>query len=909
MKNVMTALFALFLLRAIAGAAEADWFAFSMPCSDTSTSVTHAGMLFNDAPAGRHGRLGVRDGHFYFADGARARFWGINVVSNGNFPSHEDAPMVAARLEKLGYNLVRVHGIDMPAPNGLLDISGGDRQTFSVSQLDKLDYFIYQLKQHGVYTNINLHVSRVFTEADGVVDAAIIPEQSKAVSVFDDRIITLQKEYAQKLLSHINPYTGLSYADDPAVAFVEINNENNLLREWELGRLFGKPNSDGTLTPYYTNELDNKWNRWLVSKYVTDEALLGAWQAGSETGGINQALNPGFEQPISTEWVRNFVLPATGQFSIDTVEKASGNCSMKITVSSKTADSWRARLYQCGFVTGKGIRYAVRFKAMADTPHATVLIFSQNSPSVNYGLSLPITIAGQWRQYEYYFTASTNTSANPADPNYARFGFHVGLATGTVWLDDVEFSSAPIYALQPYESLGQMSVERTTWTDRGRFSPRRVADNAEFYASLEKDYYSGMINYMRLVTGVKSLITTTSQFFGELNLLSRADGDYMDQHGYWDHPQYLVDDSNKLFTQHNKSFVSETSSLFESFLNRGPQLAVNNKPFVMSEFNHSFPNQYEYEMLPVIAAYGLLQDWDGLVMHSFSRDQIYDADYIPNSFLSKYNSVKLAQMPMCSLIFRRAYIRQAQSQLTADYSKEDAISSHAAMVACRPAFMVGGSSLPVQALLKYRMRKNIDMPRSSLIDEVLPAAERDALRAATVVASDTGEMGWNRQEAGAGYVTFNSPCFQGASGFIAGKTIQLSKLTLAMETNSAAYIVSVDTAPIGSTGRMLLTVVGRQENTGQVKDENNGLVTLGGAPVLMEPVRGRVTLEVAHSPYNCMVYALDGYGQRKSTATVSVVDKTISFTTGSDETPWYEIVVPPDQVAPRPPRKFKKLLK
>src|SRR5712692_12047801 len=35
-----------------------------------------------DAPAGRHGFLTTRpDGHFYWADGTRARFWGINIAS------------------------------------------------------------------------------------------------------------------------------------------------------------------------------------------------------------------------------------------------------------------------------------------------------------------------------------------------------------------------------------------------------------------------------------------------------------------------------------------------------------------------------------------------------------------------------------------------------------------------------------------------------------------------------------------------------------------------------------------------------------------------------------------------------------------------------------------------------------
>ena len=32
-----------------------------------------------DAPAGKHGHVTVKDGHFYFADGTRARFIGFNL--------------------------------------------------------------------------------------------------------------------------------------------------------------------------------------------------------------------------------------------------------------------------------------------------------------------------------------------------------------------------------------------------------------------------------------------------------------------------------------------------------------------------------------------------------------------------------------------------------------------------------------------------------------------------------------------------------------------------------------------------------------------------------------------------------------------------------------------------------------
>jgi len=32
-----------------------------------------------DAPAGKHGFVTVNDGHFYFKDGIRTRFWGLNI--------------------------------------------------------------------------------------------------------------------------------------------------------------------------------------------------------------------------------------------------------------------------------------------------------------------------------------------------------------------------------------------------------------------------------------------------------------------------------------------------------------------------------------------------------------------------------------------------------------------------------------------------------------------------------------------------------------------------------------------------------------------------------------------------------------------------------------------------------------
>ena len=49
------------------------------------------------------------------ADDKRIRFWGVNVVPPLMLPPTEaDAELIAARLEKLGFNMARLIGVDRP---------------------------------------------------------------------------------------------------------------------------------------------------------------------------------------------------------------------------------------------------------------------------------------------------------------------------------------------------------------------------------------------------------------------------------------------------------------------------------------------------------------------------------------------------------------------------------------------------------------------------------------------------------------------------------------------------------------------------------------------------------------------------------------------------------------------------
>ncbi len=215
-----------------------------------------------DAPAGKEGFIRIQNGHFVKPDGRRIRFWGVHFTdwSRGSveIPPKEDMPMWAATLARYGVNLVRLHFLDLPSPRGIVDASGNDSRSFDPQQLDRLDFEISEFKKRGIYVDLNLNVGRSYKAGDGVQDFDKI-QWGKGLTLFDPRLIELEKEYARKLLTHVNPYTRTAYRDETAIAIVEILNENGLY----MG--FRAP------TPYYDEELTKLYNTWLQQQRSAEE--------------------------------------------------------------------------------------------------------------------------------------------------------------------------------------------------------------------------------------------------------------------------------------------------------------------------------------------------------------------------------------------------------------------------------------------------------------------------------------------------------------------------------------------------------------------------------------------------------------------------------------------------------------
>jgi hypothetical protein len=173
-----------------------------------------------DKPAGRLGPVVVKGDHFYTGD-RRIRFWGVNLAFSACFPTHDQADRLALRLSRFGINAVRLHHMSMfKFPNGIF--ADDALESLSDQSLDRLDYLISALKKQGIYSDLNLHVSRTWSKAHRLPNADKLPESmDKTVNLFLPDIIQADKRYARDLLTHVNKYTAQPYTAEPAVCMVD----------------------------------------------------------------------------------------------------------------------------------------------------------------------------------------------------------------------------------------------------------------------------------------------------------------------------------------------------------------------------------------------------------------------------------------------------------------------------------------------------------------------------------------------------------------------------------------------------------------------------------------------------------------------------------------------------------------
>jgi hypothetical protein len=213
-----------------------DWAKDTLPWNKLPFDVSF--LNDGDRPAGRHGRLRADGDRLVFQDGTVGRFWGTNVAAYSLFNgAKEQVALQAKRLAALGYNLVRIHHHDSEWVDPNVFAKGETTQQLNAQTLDRIDWWVKCLRDEGIYVWLDLKVGRNFRPGDAIPGFDELTKWQKDGRGFDyvsPRLYELQRLFFEQYLNRTNPYTKLSYLDDPAVIAALVTNEDDLVGHFAI---------------------------------------------------------------------------------------------------------------------------------------------------------------------------------------------------------------------------------------------------------------------------------------------------------------------------------------------------------------------------------------------------------------------------------------------------------------------------------------------------------------------------------------------------------------------------------------------------------------------------------------------------------------------------------------------------
>jgi hypothetical protein len=239
--------------------AEADkgWFAFDPPPDRFSRGSAIDLRFLNEKVAGENGPIGVAGGQFIHTKNRRpVRFWAVNGPSGKG----RDALSAEARmLAKHGVNLVRIH-------HGYFD----DKGNVDPGQVAHAIEVVDAMKAEGIYSHFSIYFPLWLKPGPDTpwlrgYDGSKHPF---AALYFND---DFQKQYQgwwKALLLTPNPATGKKLVDDPAVAGLEMINEDSYFF-WTF--------TPANIPDVELRIIETKFGNWLKKRYGSIDATLRAW--------------------------------------------------------------------------------------------------------------------------------------------------------------------------------------------------------------------------------------------------------------------------------------------------------------------------------------------------------------------------------------------------------------------------------------------------------------------------------------------------------------------------------------------------------------------------------------------------------------------------------------------------------
>jgi hypothetical protein len=254
-------------------------------------------------------------------------------------------------------------------------------------------------------------------------------------------------------------------------------------------------------------------------------------------------------------------------------------------------------------------------------------------------------------------------------------------------------------------------------------------------------------------------------------------------------------------------------------------------------------------MIPILAAYGAFQDWDGIFIYAFeSKLSGQWQPYVGDHFDITQDPVKMAQLPVGSMLFLRHDVRRAERTVERTYSRDQVYESMRLPESEDPYFTPG---FPLSLALEHASRiRSLDGPPTGRFTDA----------PGNPIVSDTGQLAWHTSAEHGGLVSVDTEMTSALVGFVRDGGVATSHLSADISNAFCAITLSsLDGQPLSRSSLMLLTTSGRVENSGQEWDARRAnAVKWGGPPTLIEPIKGWLLLKQLEGAVDVTATPLDG---------------------------------------------------
>lgn len=212
----------------------------------------------NEKTAGEKGfiKLSADGMSFVRSDGQPIRFWGANA---GGQHSQENIDEQMRFLAKRGVNMVRLH-MNVTNPK-----EGAKVTDVNEAEIDTIFRYVAAAKKNGIYLTISPYWASVQAPRSWQIDD-YANTSLWGILFFNDHLQEGYKAWTREVYTRKNPYTGIALKDEPAVAIIQVQNEDSLLFWTFQG-----------IKPAQRKILGKKFGDWLVKKYGSLEKSAALW--------------------------------------------------------------------------------------------------------------------------------------------------------------------------------------------------------------------------------------------------------------------------------------------------------------------------------------------------------------------------------------------------------------------------------------------------------------------------------------------------------------------------------------------------------------------------------------------------------------------------------------------------------